>query len=46
MHEVLPTGRAYLGSEFVVANTLAKWKMKLTLAKVLVRKYYQEAVLV
>ena len=33
--------RAYSGSEFVVANTLAKWKksqMKLTLAKVLTRK--------
>ena len=34
--------RAYPGSEFVVANTLAKWKkleqIKLTLAKVLARK--------
>ena len=34
--------RAYPGSEFVEANTLAKWKnwsqMKLTLAKVLARK--------
>ena len=33
---------AYPGSEFVVANTLAKWKkwsqMKLTLVKVLARK--------
>ena len=41
--------RAYPGSEFVVANTLAKWKklsqMKMTSAKVLARKYYQEVVL-
>ena len=37
--------RAYPGSEFVVANTLVKWKKlepkKLTLAKVLARKYEQ-----
>ena len=36
---------AYPGLEFVVANTLAKWKkwsqMKSTLDKVLARKYQQ-----
>ena len=25
-HEQLPSSKAYSGSEFVVANTLAKWK--------------------
>ena len=42
---VLAGNRAYPGSEFVVANPLAKWKkwsqMKLTLAKVLAIKYQQ-----
>ena len=37
------------GSEFIVANTLAKWKnwsqMNITLAKVLAKKVYQEVVL-
>ena len=46
---ILPQSRAYPGSEFVVANTLAKCKklepMKLTLAKVLARNKYEEVVL-
>ena len=41
--------RAYPGSEFVVANTLAKWKswsqMNLTLAKVLAQNEYHPVVL-
>ena len=45
----LPEYRAYPGSEFVVANPLANWKklsqMKLTLAKVLARKVYQNVYL-
>ena len=39
MHQSFATKPDYSGSEFVVANTLAKMeKMKLTLAKILARK--------
>ena len=41
--------RAYPGSEFVVANSLAKWKKlepnEINLAKVLTKKEYQEVFL-